>query len=68
MGSPVVAGLLVLLVVATFYHAALGLQVGIEDYVHHEGAKLASILAVQGLSIVLGLAGVLSVLSVLFRG
>ena len=32
---------MVLLIGATFYHAMLGLQVVIEDYVHHEGAKIA---------------------------
>ena len=68
IGSPVVAGLMVLLIVATFYHAFLGLQVVIEDYVHNEGVKIASILLVQGLAIVLGLTSVLAVLTVLFRG
>ena len=68
IGSPVVAGLFVLLIVATFYHAFLGLQVVIEDYVHNEGVKVASILIVQGLAIVLGLTAVLAVLTVLFRG
>ena len=43
-GSPLVAGLLILLIVATFYHGALGLQVVIEDYVHHEMTKLALLL------------------------
>ncbi len=66
IGSPPVAGLLVLLIVTIFYHAALGLQVVIEDYVHHEGAKLAALLAVNGLAILLALAGVLAVLAVLF--
>jgi len=32
--------LLVLLLVATFYHAALGLQVVIEDYIHGEAMRL----------------------------
>jgi succinate dehydrogenase / fumarate reductase membrane anchor subunit len=58
----------VLLIVASFYHGALGLQVVIEDYVHHEGAKLAALIAVGGLSLLLGLAGVLAVLTVLFGG
>ncbi len=66
IGSPVAASLLVLLIVATFYHGALGLRVVIEDYVHHEGAKVASSIAVNALSLVLGLAGVLAVLKVLF--
>jgi succinate dehydrogenase / fumarate reductase membrane anchor subunit len=66
IGAPVPAALLVLLIVAAFYHGALGFQVIIEDYVHHEGAKLAALIAVNGLSLLLGLAGVLSVLMVLF--
>ncbi len=66
LGSPVPAGLMILLIVATFHHAQLGLQVVIEDYVHHEGLKVASIVAVKGAAIVLGLISVLSVLSLLF--
>ena len=66
IGSPVVAGLLVLLIVATFYHTALGLQVIIEDYVHHPAVKFAGLLAVNAASTVLALTGVLAVLTVLF--
>ncbi len=65
-GSPLVAGLLILLIVATFYHNYLGLQVVIEDYVHHEGWKLGLLLLIQGASILLALTGVLSVLILLF--
>ena len=64
--SPVVAGLLVLLIVATFYHATLGLQVVVEDYVHHEMTKMALLLAIKALAIVLALSAVLSVLLILF--
>ncbi len=67
-GSPVAASLLLLLIVATFYHGALGLQVIIEDYIHHEGVKVASSIAVNALSLLCGLAGVLAVLKVLFGG
>ncbi len=66
IGSPVVAGLLILLIVVTFYHTALGLQVVIEDYVHTEGAKIALLLFVKALTIVLSLSAVLSVLTLLF--
>ena len=68
IGSPVVAGLLVLLVIMVFAHAALGLQVIVEDYVHHEGAKLAALLAVKAFALLLGLTGVLAVLIILFGG
>ena len=68
IAAPVPASLLVLLIVVTFYHGALGLQVVIEDYVHHEGAKLAALIAVNGLSLLFGLTGVLAVLTVLFGG
>ncbi len=68
IASPLVAGLLILLVVATFYHGYLGLQVVIEDYVHHEGVKIASIVAVKGLAILLSLSAILSILSILFQG
>ena len=66
LGAPVPAGLMILFLVAALHHGQLGLQVVIEDYVHNEGAKIASLLAVKGLAIVLGLFGVLAVLSVLF--
>ena len=64
--SPLVAGLLILLIVVTFHHTYLGLQVVIEDYVHHEGTKLALLLLVQAACILLGLVGLLSVLMLLF--
>jgi succinate dehydrogenase / fumarate reductase membrane anchor subunit len=68
IGAPVPAALLVLLIVATFYHGALGVQVIIEDYVHHEGAKVAALIAVNAVSLLLGLTGVLAVLTILFGG
>ncbi len=68
VAAPVPASLLVLLIVATFYHGALGLQVIVEDYVHHEGAKVAALIAVNAVSLLLGLTGVVAVLTVLFGG
>jgi succinate dehydrogenase / fumarate reductase membrane anchor subunit len=65
-GSPLVGGLLILLLGATFYHGALGLQVVIEDYLHHEMTKLVLLLLVKAASLVLALTGILSVLMLLF--
>jgi succinate dehydrogenase / fumarate reductase membrane anchor subunit len=60
--SPFHATILILLIVATFHHGQLGLQVVLEDYVHHEGQKLAGILVVKGLAVLLGLLAVVAVL------
>ena len=66
--SPLNGTLMVLLIGATFYHAALGLQVVLEDYVHHEGRKIVSIMVVKGLCALLGLLAVIAVLKLTFGG
>jgi succinate dehydrogenase / fumarate reductase membrane anchor subunit len=66
--NPINSTLMVLLIGATFYHAALGLQVVLEDYVHHEGRKIASIMVVKGLCALLGLLAVIAVLKLTFGG
>jgi succinate dehydrogenase / fumarate reductase membrane anchor subunit len=68
IGAPVNAALLVVLIVATFHHTQLGVQVVIEDYVHSEGLKIAGIMVVKFASILLGLAGVFAVLKISFGG
>lgn len=60
--SPMPAVFLILLLVATFYHTALGLQVVIEDYVHGEGLRLATLLVMRFLCIVFALRGIIAVL------
>jgi succinate dehydrogenase / fumarate reductase membrane anchor subunit len=65
---PINTVLLVALLFTTFYHAYLGVQVVIEDYVHAEGVKLASLLAVKFLLILLGGAAILAVLRIAFGG
>ena len=64
--SPVVAVLMVILIGTTFQHTQAGLQVVIEDYVHHEPAKLAAILFVKAAALVLALAGIFAVLRIAF--
>ena len=43
LAQPVPATAMVLLVLSTFWHARLGLQVLVEDYVHDAGAKFGAI-------------------------
>ncbi|WP_328587488.1 succinate dehydrogenase, hydrophobic membrane anchor protein [Algihabitans albus] len=66
IGHPVTAGLFLLLIGATFYHATLGVQVVIEDYLHNEWIKLVALLLMKATFVVLGLATALAVLSILF--
>ena len=47
VAAPVNAILLILLAVIMIRHAALGLRVVIEDYVHSEGLKLALLLLIK---------------------
>lgn len=64
MESPVTSTLLIAFVVSLFYHAQLGVQVVIEDYVHHEGLKIGTILAVKFLSVMLVISSTISILRV----
>jgi len=47
ISAPVPATAMALLIVSTFWHARLGLQVVIEDYVHDHGNKFAAIAALN---------------------
>ena len=63
VGRPLPSILLVLLLIATFWHASLGLQVVIEDYVHTDLAKLGLIVVVRLACFALAVAGIFAVLS-----
>ena len=64
--SPFVAIALVLYFLALFYHAALGVQVVIEDYVGSEAVKIAGILLVKLGLFALAAASIFSVLKIAF--
>ena len=63
-GRPLPAILLVLLLIATFYHMSLGLQVVVEDYVHAELAKLARVIVIRLFCFALAVAGIFAVFSI----
>ena len=64
LASPVTATLMILLVISVFYHAKLGLQVIVEDYVHHQGAKMAALAALTLALFGLAVACIVATLSV----
>lgn len=64
ISSPSVALMLVLFIGFMAYHAQLGVQVVIEDYVHAEPWKLVLMIAVKGLALVAGLGGIFAILRV----
>jgi succinate dehydrogenase / fumarate reductase membrane anchor subunit len=54
------------LIAALFYHLSLGLQVVLEDYVHTDSTRMASILALKGIIFFCALACAVSVLKLAF--
>jgi len=62
LGSPLVAIVMLLFIIATVWHMKIGMQVVIEDYVHGEKLKLAAIMANAFFSALVGLASVYAIL------
>jgi len=63
LATPVSSVLMILLLIALFWHMALGLQVIIEDYVH-SGAKYWALLAVRFICSTLAAIGILAMLRI----
>jgi succinate dehydrogenase / fumarate reductase membrane anchor subunit len=62
LGSPLVAIVMLLFIIASAWHMKIGMQVVIEDYVHNEKLKLASIMANNFFSAAVALASVYAIL------
>ncbi|MCG6888711.1 MAG: succinate dehydrogenase, hydrophobic membrane anchor protein [Gammaproteobacteria bacterium] len=64
--QPLVTVALVLLIIAVFYHAQLGLQIVIEDYVASHAGRTLVLLISNLLCLLFGTVGVISVLKISF--
>ena len=60
--QPLPGVFLVLLMIATFYHGALGLQVVIEDYVENETVRFGLLIVMRLAAIVFAVRGIFAVL------
>ena len=66
--APVNTVCIVAWILAVFYHAALGLQVVIEDYIAAEGVKIVAVWAVNLSFLLLALAALIAVFRTLLIG
>jgi len=62
--SPIVTVLLILFIFSLFYHAQLGMQVVIEDYIESEVLKISSIILNKFVMLFAGLVSIVAVLRV----
>lgn len=61
LGSLPIAVILILFIIASTWHMKIGMQVVIEDYVHSEKVKLASIMANNFFSFAVALASIYAI-------
>jgi succinate dehydrogenase / fumarate reductase membrane anchor subunit len=64
LAQPVDALLMIAFLIAAAWHAQLGLQVVVEDYVHHRGLELGLQILLRALFFIAAAAGVLAVLRI----
>ena len=62
LGSPAVAIVMLLFIIASCWHMKIGMQVVIEDYVHDERLKLVSIIANNFFSVAVALSAIYAIL------
>ena len=66
--APLAAIPMVLLLIALFYHMALGLQVVAEDYLHHERVRIPAVIAIDLGSFALATSGIIATLRIFWGG
>jgi succinate dehydrogenase / fumarate reductase membrane anchor subunit len=62
LGSPFVALIMLLFIIASIWHMKIGMQVVLEDYVQNEKLKLVSIMANNFFSAAVALASIYAIL------
>jgi succinate dehydrogenase / fumarate reductase membrane anchor subunit len=68
LSAPFTVGALSLTILAVFYHAVLGLQIVIEDYIHTKAVKLILLVGLQFAGFALAAAAIVSLLMIAFAG
>jgi succinate dehydrogenase / fumarate reductase, membrane anchor subunit len=68
IAMPFNAVLLLLLIGTLVYHSQLGVQVVVEDYVHHHGLKIATMLLLTFAHVVVAALAIFAVLRIAFGG
>jgi succinate dehydrogenase / fumarate reductase membrane anchor subunit len=66
LALPLNAILMCLFIIATFYHAVLGVQVVTEDYIAHKGLRLFKLIAQKLFFFAIGVASIFSILKIAF--
>jgi len=64
VSSPLNTAMLVLLVIAMFYHGTLGIQVIIEDYVHQKCTKIGALVTLKLAMFAIATAAILAILRI----
>jgi succinate dehydrogenase / fumarate reductase, membrane anchor subunit len=68
LAKPVPATAMILLIVSTFWHARLGVQVMAEDYVHEDGSKFAVLALLNTIPLAGAVFGIVSVIRIALGG
>ncbi|HEX4971149.1 MAG TPA: succinate dehydrogenase, hydrophobic membrane anchor protein [Steroidobacteraceae bacterium] len=68
IAMPLNSVLLLLLIGTLVYHSQLGVQVVVEDYVHHHGLKVATMLLLTFAHVVVAALAIFAVLRIAFGG
>ena len=68
LSAPIVAVPMMLMIVSIFWHLKLGMQVMLEDYIHDEGLKLLSLVALNFYAVGGAALGLFAIAKIAFAG